>query len=176
MITVERNDFVGYEYKEITVSREMENIYIDAYQNFGWKLEGTPSLPFIGYSVNLKFKRDRKVCNKAELTRLQHQFEVCVSDIDRMKKSKAVNAAMIAYSIGLAGTAFLAGAVFAYLNGMVPLCIILAIPGFAGWALPYFCHNAAYAQKSIKVNALIDNKYDEIFSICEKGNGLLQAQ
>lgn len=35
------SDFVSYEYKEVTVSRNREPIYTDDYPNFGWALEGT---------------------------------------------------------------------------------------------------------------------------------------
>ena len=170
-----KNDFVGYEYRDVTVSRDMQTIYADGYQNFGWQLDGTSALPTGLYSTSMKFKRDRKIRNKAELTRLQRKFDACVAEIAKMEKSKAANASIVAYSIGLSGTAFLAGATFAYLGSMIALCIILAIPGFVGWVLPYFCYNSAYAKKNAKVAPLIDNKYDEIYEICEKANGLLEA-
>lgn len=77
--------FVGYEYKEITVKRSMASIYADGYENFGWKSEGIvhqPSKLAID-SVTLKFKRDRKIRNKTELTRLQRNFDACVQEIIR---------------------------------------------------------------------------------------------
>ena len=170
-----KNDFVGYEYRDVTVSRDMQNMYADGYQNFGWQLEGTSILPTGLYSTSMKFKRDRRIRNKAELTRLQRQFDACVTEINSMEKSKSSRASIVAYSIGLAGTAFMAGATFSFLGGMIALCVILAIPGFIGWILPYFCYNSTYAKKSGKVAPLIDNKYDEIYEICEKANGLLGA-
>ena len=167
------NPFIGYEYRDITVSHEMEPVYVDGYQNFGWTLESI-STPQVGiHQITLKFKRDRKIRNKAELTRLQRQFDACASEIIGMEKSKTASASIAAYSVGLIGTAFLAGATFAYLGQLIFLCIILAIPGFVGWILPYFLYNSAYAKKSAKVTPLIDNKYDEIYEVCEKANGLL---
>jgi len=170
-----KNDFVGYEYRDITVTRDKENLYVDGYQNFGWKLEGAKASITGLYSATMTFKRDRKIRNKAELTRLQRQFDACVSEITNMEKSKMSRASIIAFSIGLVGTAFLTGATFAYLANIIPLCIVLAIPGFIGWVLPYFCYNNAYSKKSLKIAPLIENKYDEIYEICEKANGLLGA-
>ena len=53
------------------------------------------------------------------------------------------------------------------------LCIILAIPGFIGWILPYFLYKAGVRKQTEKMTPLIEEKYDEIYEICEKGNRLL---
>ena len=165
--------FVGYDYRDITVPRDMESMYADGYQNFGWILD-TTSTPFTGLNnITLKFKRDRKIRNKMELTRLQRQFDACVNEISGMERSKAASASIIAYTIGLVGTAFLAGATFAVLAPNIVLCIILALPGFVGWILPYFLYKQYYAKKSAQLAPLIDNKYDEIYEICERANSLL---
>ncbi|MBY9079347.1 hypothetical protein KIH86_18840 [Paenibacillus sp. HN-1] len=167
------HQFVGYEYKDITVKSSMESVYTDGYPHFGWMLEGTstPSHP-IG-SVTLKFKRDRKIRNKAELTRLERQFGACVSEIETLERSKVIGASAIAYVIGLIGTAFMAGSVFAYLDDMLTLSIILAIPGFIGWIIPYLSYRSIHNKKTAKLTPLIDQKYDEIYKVCEKGNELL---
>jgi len=169
------NGFVGYEYRDITVEREMESMYVDGYQNFGWVLDKT-STPQIGLNnITLKFKRDRKIRNKMELTRLQRQFDACVSEIMGMEKSKAVGASIAAYSVGLVGTAFMAGSVFAIVapQPLIVLCIVLAIPAFIGWILPYFLYQSSYAKKTAKLAPLIDGKYDEIYEVCERANSLL---
>ena len=59
-------------------------MYIDGYQNFGWQLEETSILPTGLYYPVMKFKRDRKIRNKAELTPLQRQFDACVTEIASM--------------------------------------------------------------------------------------------
>lgn len=167
------NNFVGYEYKDVTVKRNMESVYADGYSNFGWSLEGTSTpIQNVG-SVTIKFKRDRKIRNKAELGRLQRQFDSCVAEIERLEFSKIVGASAAAYSIGLIGTAFMAGSVFAYLANMLPLSVILAIPGFAGWIIPYFSYRSISRKKIDKVAPLIDQKYDEIYEVCEKASGLV---
>ena len=171
--TKNADGFIGYEYKDVTVKRNMESVYADGYINFGWTLEDT-SIPLqsIG-SVTMKFKRDRKIRNKAELTRLQRQFEACVQEIERLEISKSIIASAVAYGLGIVGAAFMAGSVFAYISGMVPLTIILAIPAFAGWILPYFCYLNISRKKTEQVTPLIDQKYDEIYEVCEKASGLL---
>lgn len=165
--------FIGYEYKDVTVKQELESIYADSYPNFGWELEKTTN-PFAGVSaVTMKFKRDRKIRNKAELTRLQRQFEAFVNEIVSLEKSKVIGASTAAYIIGVLGTAFMAGSVFAFLGNMIPLCIIFAVPGFVGWIIPYICFVSICKRKSAKVEPLIDQKYDAIYEVCEKANSLL---
>ncbi len=172
-ITKNGDGFVGYEYKSVTVRREMEPVYADSYPSFGWELENT-AVPLAGVSmVAMKFKRDRKIRNKAELTRLQRQFEALTNEIASLESSKVIGASTAAYIIGVVGTAFMAGSVFAYLGGMIPLCIILAIPAFVGWILPYFCFISISKKKSGKVEPLIDHKYDELYAVCEKATALL---
>ncbi len=84
----------------------------------GW----TPVTPCVqGLTrVTMKFKRDRKIRNKAELTRLQRQFESGAAEIAALEKSKTLGASAAAFLIGIVGTAFMAGSVFSYLAGMLP--------------------------------------------------------
>lgn len=174
-ITKTANDFIGYEYKDITVSRSLETVYADGYENFGWKLEGT-SMPLQAFSsITMKFKRDRKIRNKAELTRLQRQFDSCISEIEALERSKGISASIAAYGVGIVGTACMAGAVFAFLAEMLPLCIVLAVPAFAGWILPYFLYLNILKKKTERVMPVIDGKYDETYAICEKANSLLAS-
>ncbi|SHH02060.1 hypothetical protein SAMN02745245_00360 [Anaerosphaera aminiphila DSM 21120] len=166
--------FVGYEYRDITVDRDMESVYVDGYKNFGWMLDKT-STPHGGLNnITLKFKRDRKILNKMELTRLQRQFDTCVNEVSSMERTKATNASIVALVVGLIGTAFMAGSTFAVIASNIILCIILAIPGFMGWILPYFLYKSTYAKKTAEVTPLIDNKYDEIYEVCERANRLLE--
>ena len=164
--------FIGYEYREITVDREMESVYADSYPCFGWIMENAFA-PIIGIGgTTLKFKRDRRIRNKAELTRLQRQFDSSMKEIARMERSKSSNASMVALSVGFVGTAFMAGSVFAVVGGLIPLCIILAIPAFVGWILPYFLYNSTYAKKTTEITPLIESKYDEMYDICKRASEL----
>lgn len=167
------NGFVGYEYHSITAPHEMESVYIDGYENFGWIQEPLAASLAGSGLVEIKFKRDRKIRNKAELTRLQRQFEACVNEIIEMDKSKNALAAITAYTIGILGCAFLGGATFSYRAGMLPLMVILSIPGFTGWILPYFCYRRILKKRGEKMAPLIEKKHDEIYDVCEKANHLL---
>jgi len=172
-ITKNSENYIGYEYKEINVDRDKEGVYADGYPNFGWTLEGN-SAPIFGLStVSLKFKRDRKIQNKAELTRLQRQFESNVSEIEKLEQSKATKAQIVAFTIGIVGTAAMAGSVFAFLAGMIPLCIVLAVPAFVGWVLPYFSFIKIMNKRIATVTPLIEQQYDSIYEVCEKAHGLL---
>jgi hypothetical protein len=172
-ITKNNENFIGYEYKELTVNRDKEGVYTDGYPNFGWVLEkGSEAL--FGFSiVNLKFKRDRKIRNKAELTRLQRQFESNVSEIEKLEQSKTTTASITAFTIGIIGTALMAGATFAFLANMILLCIVLAVPAFIGWVLPYFSFVKLKSKRISTVTPLIEQQYDAIYEVCEKAHGLL---
>ena len=174
MINKEKG-YVGFEYMEVPAKRSMESMYVDSYENFGWEFEGSSRTGGMGDSITMKFKRDRKLRNKAELTRLQRQFEAFVHEIETLETSKATVATIVAFTIGLIGTAFLGGAVFAYLAGMLPLMIILAVPGFIGWIIPYFCYQKLLRKRDQRIAPLIDQKNDEIYSVCEQGCRLLDT-
>lgn len=175
------HSFVGYEYKEVITNKEKISFLIDSYKNFGWVVDDNLSsqissnLPNSHANVVLRLKRDRKIINKMELTRLQRNFEFCIKEIDRLEKSKTSKATMYALIVGIIGTAFMAGSVFAVTATppMIVLCIILAIPAFAGWILPYFIYKNVVRKRTEKVTALIEEKQDEVYEICEKGSKLL---
>jgi hypothetical protein len=167
--------FIAYEYKTVTAARGLESIYLDGFQNFGWKPDG--SMPFFSsrgtVAVMLKFKRDRNIKNKGELTRLERQFENGIQENEILEKSKTTVASIAALATGIIGTAFMAGSVFAYLAGMLPLMVILAIPGFLGWIFPYFCYTGIKARRTQSAAPLIDKQYDVVYDLCEKAHVLL---
>jgi hypothetical protein len=173
-ITKNSENFVAYEYKEVTTTRDMEGIYTDNYPSFGWQLDGiTPSV-FGLSTITIRFKRDRKIRNKAELSRLQRQFEAGIAEINNLEKSKTTSAFIVAMTVGLIGTALMAGATFAFIFAeMIPLMIILAVPGFIGWIVPYFLYRKVSIKRSATVVSLIEKQYDDIYEVCEKGHALL---
>lgn len=177
----EQRNYIGYEYKEVAADGQMLSLLLDGYENFGWEING--SLPESGPGGRgggsgrtvLRLRRDRKILNKAELTRLQRNFEACVSEIQTLEQRKTSKAAGIALALGVIGTGFMAGSVFA-VTAQPPryiLCILLAVPAFLGWIFPYFLYKRIRAKQTEKLTPLIEAKYDEIYEICEKGNKLL---
>lgn len=164
-------EFTGYEYKEINADSNKTSFLIDGYQSFGWEPDENPS----NEKKTIRLKRNRKIMNKMELTRLQRNFEGCLSEIEKLEKAKTTAATIYALVLGMAGTAFMAGSVFA-ITAEPPhilLCVLLAIPGFAGWTAPYFVYRRNTAKQTQRLAPLIEEKYDEMYELCEKGSRLL---
>ncbi|MBD5450850.1 MAG: DUF2207 domain-containing protein [Lachnospiraceae bacterium] len=177
----QQRNFVGYEYKELLTENSRFSFLLDGYENFGWELD--ENLPENGEGRNpvslqrkvLRLKRNRKIVNKMELTRLERNFEACVNEIDKLENEKTSTATAYALVLGIIGTVFMAGSTFA-VTAQPPsylLCIILAVPGFLGWIFPYFLYKKIVGKQTERVTPLIEEKYDEIYEICEKGNKLL---
>lgn len=180
-ILKDSHTFVGYEYKEIMTNANKVSFLIDGYKNFGWEIDENlnyggeidMSYPYIG--VVLRLKRNRKIVNKMELTRLQRNFEFCLKEIAHLEKSKTSEAIMYAIIIGVIGTVFMGASVFAVTAEppKIAISILLAIPAFAGWILPCFIYKIIERKRTEEFNLLIEEKQDEIFEICEKGSKLL---
>lgn len=168
-----QNNFVAFEYRNLLIEKNMESIFIDSFPCFGWKFESSKILFTNSNKVEMKFKRDRKIRNKAELTRLQRQFEASVEEIRVLEKSKTLKASICAFAIGVFGTICMAGATFSYLASTIWLMTVLAVFGFLGWIIPYFCYRKLLERKSKHVIPLIEMKYDEVYEICEKASRLL---
>lgn len=175
-----QKNYVGYEYKEVAADSSMASFLLDGYVSFGWEMD--ENLPkyhktdraTMQNKIVLRLKRNRKIINKMELTRLQRNFEACVSEIEALEKSKTSAATIYALISGMIGTAFMAGSTFA-VTAQPPhimLCILFAIPGFAGWILPCFRYRRIVGKQTDKLTPLIEKKYEEIYEICEKGNKL----
>lgn len=165
--------YVAYEYSNIQVKRSMEAVYADNLRSFGWTLEGVSAPVGKIDTVTLECKRDRQIPNKAELTRLQRQFEAHANEIVFLEQSKVIKASAVAYVLGVIGTVFMAGSVFAVTAGNVILCTILAVPAFIGWVFPYFCYRNISNRKKEELMPVIDAKYDELYNVCEKANQLI---
>ena len=177
----QRKNFVGYEYKEIVAENNQVSFLLDGYECFGWELDeniaGNRESKNLSYQKKavLHLKRNRKIINKMELTRLQRNFEACVKEIEALEKSKTSAATMYALIVAIIGTAFMAGSTFAVTAQppYIVLSAILAVPGFIGWIIPYFLYRKVIGKQTERIVPLIEQKYDEIYEICEKGNKLL---
>ena len=167
--------FVGYEYKEIPAEGDKASFYLDCYESFGWVPDEHGREESGRGKGWLVLKRDRKIINKAELTRLQRHFEACVKELDALERSKTAKASVCAIVVGLIGTAFMAGSTFAVTHTppLVLLSIVLAVPGFIGWIVPIFLYRWMVGRRTRIVDELKERKYDEIYEICEKGHQLL---
>lgn len=176
---MENKKFIGYEYKEVHTDRSKVDLMQDGYECFGWELLEVkkigPSKVSRMQSMYIKMRRDRKIINKMELTRLQRNFEACLKELELLEAAKTTKATIVALIIGLLGTGFMTGSVLAVTAEppKVLLSIFFAIPAFIGWTLPVFVYRHIVRKETEKYTPLIEAKYDEIYEICEKGNKLL---
>ena len=115
-------NFTTYEYKEITVCSDKAPLYLDCYESFGWKQDENFSPQESGDKVTLKLKRDRRLVNKVELTRLQRNFEATMNEILALEHSKSTAATIWALCTGLVGTAFMAGRCLLFLQILPGSC------------------------------------------------------
>lgn len=168
-------NFTSYEYKEVTVPSEKASLYLDAYESFGWKQDENFPPQETGSKTNLRLKRDRRRVNRAELTRLQRHFEADMEELDALEKSPRRTALRWALGIALAGTVFMAGSVFAVTAKppRILLCIVLAVPAFAGWIAPYFVYRRVGAKRTRQTAPFLEEKMEEVYALCEKGQTLL---
>lgn len=167
-------NFTSYEYKEIAVRSDAASFYLDCYESFGWQSDENFPPKEAGGKTTLKLKRDRRLVNKTELTRLQRHFEANMEEIQTLEASKTRTAKIWALTIGFFGTVFMAGSVFAITAkpSHILLCILLAVPAFAGWIAPYFVYQQVKSQKTRQVTPFIEAKIEEIYAMCEKGQSL----
>ena len=179
-------NFIAYEYKEVTADIAQASFLMDGYVNFGWEIdENVMPDTTEKYSAKtgthqhrktvIRLKRDRKILNKMELTRLQRNFDSCMEEILGLEASKRSGPTSVAIATGVLGTVCMAGSVFAITaeQPMMPLCILLAIPGILGWILPWFLYRWLVRRRSKKLAPIIEGKYDELYAVCEKGSDLL---
>lgn len=169
----------GFDYRRVNVKRSMASLYTDAYKYFGWILiysnQDNPEY-LSADRVALEFRRDHKIRNKAELTRLQRNFDACIDEICEMEKSKLNAADKAAYGVGLMGSVFMCCSALLTIASELSAGILLAIPGFFGWLLPSFLHKRLVKKKAEKVEPLIKQKYDEIHHVCQKANSLIDCE
>ncbi|MBS6366356.1 MAG: hypothetical protein KH420_03335 [Clostridiales bacterium] len=167
--------FVGYEYLEVPVKSANAALCLDGYQSFGWVPDDHSPADPQGGKGKMVLKRDRKILNKVELTRLQRHFEACLAELAELERSKSTRATICAISVGLIGTVFMALSTFAVTHEppLVVLSALFAIPGFLGWILPWFLYRGMVRRRTVVVNELMERKYDEIYEICKKGSALL---
>ena len=163
--------YVAYEYNEVEAPESQVSFYLDCYESFGW--EKDDRVPYSHGKLTLR--RDSRIINKAELTRLQRNFEACMAEIQKLESTKTSKATTVSLVIGILGTCFMAGSVFAVTAEppMIWLCVLLAIPAFAGWGAAPIVYKKLLTQRSTIVEELVNNKYEEIYKICEKGHSLL---
>jgi hypothetical protein len=166
-------EFVAYEYTTVRADRDLESLYRDAYRNFGWVAEGyATTMPGTG-AVTLKFKRDRRVKNRALVLELQRKCQHALDSIASLERSKTTTATAAAVGTGIVGSSFLAGSVFSLEADLTALSIVLGAVGLIGWLVGYLAHGRVKAKKTAQVTPLIDQQYDVVYETGEQAAHLL---
>lgn len=173
MTDMPHNSYIPYEYKEIPAVTERTAFLLDCYESLGWEPDQRAGI--LAEEGKLLLRRERKILNKMELTRLQNHLESCMREIELLEASKTTRAMVSALVIGILGTVFMAGSVFAVTAkpSMIGLCVLLGIPALALWGIAPIVYKKLAAQRTASANEMIAKKYDEIYEICEKGSKLL---
>ena len=179
--------YTGYEYREISVPREYVSLCLDSYPCFGWEEDPNYEQPRRRGAhvrsggagekdaVTLYFRRVRSIRSKVELTRLQRNFDSCVRELQALERAKTTTATIAALVMGIVGCGFMAGSTFAVTAEppVIWLTVLLAVPGFLCWIVPYFLYRGLVRKKTAEIEPLKEQKYDEIDEICGKGSRLL---
>ncbi|WP_303871081.1 hypothetical protein [Acetobacterium wieringae] len=166
---INENRVVMNEYLEVSVKSDFVQLCSDCYHALGWTIINSSS----GIdAVKLKLQRDRKIKNRVALCDLQRKCEDAFINIEKLERAKNTRAMALALGAGIIGTVFMTGATFAYLAALIPLCVVLAIPGFIGWGLPYFLYKKNVKKRTEQVNPMIESNYDVIYEACEKASQL----
>ena len=170
-----KKTYIGYEYKEVVINSKKISMCMDGYENFGWEIDEHMNQAQTGEHIRLKLKRDRKIMNKTELTRLERNFEACMEEIDTLETSIHKKACIYVCLIGILGTVFMAMSTFAVTHEppIIWLCILFALPGFAGWISPIFLYKNIINKRTEEIIPYVEPKQEEIYELCKKGCKLL---
>lgn len=184
-------DFVAYEYLNINVPSEKEPLYMDCYENFGWILVNTKSSGLVDKDdyyinnsyingnklVNLKFKRDREILNKAKIISLQNKCEASLKKLSTLEKEPHKKGSIYASLNATIGTIFMAISVFAVsaTNPNYILTVIAGVIGIIIWCLSYTIYKKIKLKQE-KINAsIIEEEYNTIYDSCEQAKKLLNG-
>lgn len=195
--------YVGYDYKDVTVSRKLESTWEDGYSSFGWEVEKSrPAierhvwgplrimvaplalLPGSFFKdmvqdheskdrVELKLKRDKQISNKNKLNRLQVTMERTLNEMEHMEATKTMGASVGAYMTGLFGTVCMGFSVFGYLASNIAACIGFAVPGFSGWIMAFVLYHLLKNIKERAVEAVMEQKFEEINDVFKQAYELV---
>lgn len=167
-------DFVAYEYTTVKADRDLESLYRDSYQNFGWELEGYGSGVPSPNNVSIKLKRDRRIKNRSAVAELQRTCERALESIAGLERSKNTSAFTAALTVGILGCVFLAGSIFAIEASMWTLSIPLGGVGLILWLAGYLVHGKVKARRTRQVDPLIDRQYEIVYDTGEQAARLLR--
>ena len=194
-------NFLAYEYKNVTVKRNSAGMYIDCMENFGWKLvenDGYDAGTLLtnlhpvnlgrniasaaqsfgetadpSETMTLKFKRDRRIENKQQLEKLEREYEEALSAINKVERKKAAQKMGISLGTGIIGTVFIGLAVYTFVFANIVPGVLFAAVGAIGWAIGFFSNIKIGKKKSTQAAPYVEEQLNIVYSACEKAHALL---
>lgn len=167
---------ITYDYKTIKVKRSVEALVCDTYENLGWELTNTSAVEGSIFSVNLSFKRNRKIENKIELMKLQDTADNAIATIENLQSKKKTAGQVGALSTGIAGALVFGGGMsmtmllsgIGYMLGGIALGLVGV--GICSVAYPLFKN--LNKKKNSEIQPILESEYDKLADICEQAVNL----
>jgi hypothetical protein len=170
------NQYHNFEYKKLKIVEDDYSAYVDGYRNFGWIRDENVREVKEGIYVTVALKRNRQISNKAELTRLQQNFEDYMKQIKRLYRFVRIPATVSSALTGIAGTALLIIAIWIFcdFHRWNVMNSIFAVMGIVLQTTALFVYKKVYVARYIKIGPFIEAKRNELYEICDKGRRLLE--
>ena len=159
------------EYKEITVSKNLELQWQEGYEKFGWHLEKEADCA--GQKVELRFCRDRNLPKKNELNRLQNYFENTMGELEHMEQTRIRTVYAGCSASGILGALLLAFAVIAVLSGRIWTGIGFAVPGVLAWVVGAVLYYLVRGRQEKEITRNYIQKTKQLDDICYEAYHLL---
>ncbi len=171
-------DYRSYDYTTVQTSQKDAPQTIDCYECLGWELVKSSDYGILPW-VTLQFKRNRKIKNKEQLTRIQVRLNDAMDSLDVMEQEKTKNATIWSLVLGIIGALIFGGGLclflvetFAFgLAGFI-VGVVLGAIGAVVCGFAYPIYKKIRAQKTAQMNVLIEKKKDEIAQLCEDAQKL----
>ena len=198
---MKNNEFVAYEYKNVTVKRESATMYEDCMSNFGWELVNesfpgftsgenissqiagaatsfasavsAPTNAASAIEIVQKYRRDRGIKKNREIVLLEKECEQALAGIGAITRKDQAWTMGTSLGIGIVGTVFLGFAVYNFIFSHIVLGILLAVIGVAGWAIGFFANIKGRKSRAANSDAKIQDQLDIAYSACERAHALL---
>lgn len=165
----------SYEYARTTVKSDLATVATDCYESLGFELTGAKESPASGTTA-LAFRRSRKVCARAQLSKLQRTMDDLLKSIASMEAEKTSKARTQAIAFGTVSTLVFGlgtGCTMVWTHLFV-IGIIIGIIGIGGCLLAYLNYRKTVASETARINPRIEKAYDQLATACEEAQTVLR--
>lgn len=168
-----KNEFIAYEYKEVSISKSKAPMFLDLVENYGWEVvTKTNKLNKLAFSLKRCYNGE----NKETLTVLENDFFSIFEKIEKINTEKKDTGIGVSLGVGLLGTACMAGATFSFLSSLIVPMVVLAVPGFVMWGLAPFLNKKINAKKELLARKQIEELTNKLYEISKQAFELLNKE